>query len=77
MEENEIKAKAVMEFVNMMIGAFNTGFVDKNNPTLSEIYQVARNYIKDSYGVEVPDIVQAWGEDLAKECGLKISEGGD
>ena len=68
--EKVISANAITDFVNMMIGALEAGFVDKNNPTLSEIYQVARNHIKDTYGLDTPDIVEKWGEDIAKECGL-------
>jgi hypothetical protein len=68
-----IETKAIMEFVNTMIGAYEADFVLKNNPTLSEIYQVARNHCRDTYGSSVPDIVQAWGEDTARICGFKES----
>jgi len=71
-EVKEIKSEAIMEFVDMMIGAFESGFTDKNNPTLAEIHQVARNYIKDQYKIEVNNIVQDWGADLAEDCGLKV-----
>lgn len=70
MTDNQIKAEAVNEFVTMMIGAFESGFVDKNNPTLAEIHQVARHHIKDKYGIETPSIVEQWGEALARDCGL-------
>jgi len=68
--ENKLKAEAVINFVDLMIGAFESGFVDKNNPTLSEIHQVARNHVRDTYGEEYPPIDQRWGKELAKECGL-------
>jgi len=47
------KAEAIMGLVELMVGAFVSGFVDKNNPTISEIYQVARNHVKDNYGTEL------------------------
>lgn len=66
----QLKTDAVMSFVNLMIGAYDSGFVDTNNPTLAEIHQVARNHIKDSYGIDTPSIVEQWGVDVARECGL-------
>ena len=73
-DDNDIKAAAVLDFVDMMISAFHAGFVDKNNPTLSEIHQVAINYVKDNYGVEYKDICKVWGERIAIDCGLKINK---
>jgi len=70
--ENQIKADGINELVSLMIGAFETGFVDTNRPTLAQIHQVARNHCKDAYGVELPDIVEQWGEEIAISCGLKL-----
>lgn len=64
----KIKADAVEEFVNTMIGAFASGFVDKNNPTLQEIHRVAQNHVKDNYGVDMPHIVEQWGQDVTDLC---------
>lgn len=64
---DQMKADAIMEFVNMMIGAYDSGFTDRANCTLEEVYQVARNYIKDVHHVEAPHIVEAWGLELANE----------
>ena len=47
--ENEIKAAAVKDFVNMMIGARESGFVDSSSCNLAQIHQVARNHIRDRY----------------------------
>ena len=68
--ENREKAQAVMNFVDLMIGAFESGFVDKNNPTLSEIHQVARNHVLDIYGEEYPPIDYRWSKEVAEACGL-------
>lgn len=69
---NQVKAEAVMEFVNHMIGAFESGFVDKNNPTLSEIYRCAQNHVLDNYLTETKNIIELWGVDVATDCGLSI-----
>lgn len=71
---NKIKADAVMDFVNMMIGAFDSGFVDKNNPNLSQIYQVARSHVRDSFHIEAPSIIEALGEVIAVSCGLIVKK---
>lgn len=52
MDDNKQKACAVMEFVEIMIGAYEAGFVDSHTPTLAQVHQVARNHVKDNYGVE-------------------------
>jgi hypothetical protein len=31
---------------------------------------VAKHHIKDNYGIDTPNIVEEWGEDVAKLCGL-------
>lgn len=67
---DEIKAEAVHDFVNMMIGALEAGFVESSSPTLAEIHQVAKHHIEANYGIDIPNIVEEWGEDVAKLCGL-------
>lgn len=67
---NKFKSEAIESLVNTMIGAFESGYVEKNNPTLSEIYRVAQNHIKDNYGVEIPNIDDQWGKETAERCGL-------
>lgn len=73
MTENQIKSDAVNKFVSEMIAAFDSGFVDKNNPTLAEIHQVAKNHVKDNYGVDLPRITEQWGKDIAEKCGLNLN----
>jgi hypothetical protein len=70
MNEDKIKADAVKNFVNLMIGALEAGFVDSNRPTLAEIHQVAKHHIKDTYGIDTPNIYEEWGEDVAELCGI-------
>lgn len=68
---DRVKSSVVQDFVNTMIGAFETGFVDSNTLTLATIYQVMRNHCKDEFGVEVPTLDVAWGENTARECDIK------
>ncbi len=79
--ENQIKADAINEFVSLMIGAFDSGFVDRNNATLAEIHRVAHHHVKDRYAIELPDIVEQWGQETAEECrenpGTKITLGNE
>lgn len=71
-EENKIKAAAVMSFINTMIGAFEAGFVDKNNLTLAELFRVAQNHLSDNYGIETPDLKDQWGAPFALTCAAKL-----
>lgn len=69
-KENEIRAKAIMDFVNQIAGAHEAGFVDRNTLTISELYRVAQNHCLDELKIEVPNVVETWGEDGAKSLGL-------
>lgn len=62
------EARSVESFVNSMIGAFESGFVNSNNLTLATIYQVMRNHCKDEYDTEIAPLVNVWGETTAREC---------
>lgn len=70
MTEEQLKSDAVNNFVCQMIGALEAGFIDHNSPTLAEIHQVARHHVKDNYGIELPNIVEQWGQEVAEMCGL-------
>jgi len=71
---SKYETDAIKNLVSLMIEDFRAGFVDKNNPTLAQIHQVARNHIKDTYGIDTPDIVEEWGKKVAIDCGLKLVE---
>ncbi|WJT09267.1 hypothetical protein [Vibrio harveyi] len=60
--ENNVKASAVMNFVEAIRGAYGAGFVD-NNPTVYDIYRSAQHHVKDNYGIDT----EIWDDDLAKE----------
>lgn len=60
--------KSVMGFVNSMIGAFESGFVDDNKLTLAELYRVAQHHLRDNYGSEIPNMRDAWGDETYKSC---------
>ncbi|MES2218398.1 MAG: hypothetical protein V4501_08295 [Pseudomonadota bacterium] len=67
--ENQLKSDAIMGFVDLMIQALDSGFVEINNPTLAEIHRVAESHIKDNYNIQVGSIIDRHGNDLAMECG--------
>lgn len=77
MTEQQIKADAISEFVNTMIGALESGFIDSNTCTLAQVHQVAKHHIKDNYGIDTPNIVEQWGKEVAELCGLGQSGAGD
>lgn len=72
--EEQIKADAINEFVCHMIGALEAGFIDENTASLAQIHRVAQNYVKDSFGIELPHITEQWGKDVAKLCGYPLSD---
>lgn len=65
---NEIKAEAVMTFVNTQIGAFESGFVETNQVSLYSMYRFAQHHVKDSYVYDARLMSSVWGEKLAKEA---------
>lgn len=67
-EVGKLKADAVMEFANAMIGAYETGFIDNHESNLADVYQCAKAHVKLTYNVSVPTIDEAWGKDVASWC---------
>ena len=63
---NAIKANAIMDHVNHIIGAYEAGFVDSPTLDLSQLYRVAQVHVKDGYGVDFPMLNEVWGEELAE-----------
>ncbi|MDP2715505.1 hypothetical protein [Rheinheimera sp.] len=58
----EVSAKAVMNFADVIRGAHLSGFVPADL-NVYDVYQTARNHVKDNYGVIVP----AWDDEDAKQ----------
>lgn len=81
-EENEqLKAElktssvdAIENFVNTMIGALESGFVEEGPITLAEIYLFMRCHIKDNYGCEVEPLDKKWGKEIAELCSIGIEK---
>lgn len=65
---NNSKAAAVREFVNMMIGARESGFVQSSTPTLAEVHQVANWHIVERYGAEYLHLEDEWGKTVYNLC---------
>lgn len=68
LKESNLKADAVMTFVNELIGAFEANFVDDHKPTLATLYRCAQNHVNDNYGIDTPNIHDAWDERVAEDC---------
>ena len=66
------KAKAVIEFVDTIIGSYNFGFIDEPHLSLSDIYRGAEAHVLDIYGVKEKNIIEKYGESIALELGLKL-----
>ena len=64
----EIKAEAVKEFVNLMIGARSSGFIETGICDLAEVHRVAQVHIKDNYGIESKSLKEEWGDDIFNLC---------
>ena len=68
--ENQMKADAINEFVSTMIGAHDAGFTGGNSLTLQQLHRIAQCHIRDNYGIDMPNIVEQWGQETAELCGL-------
>ncbi len=66
-EDSELKAKAIMEFVNIQIGAFQANFVETNEVSLYSLYRFAQLHIMDNYNVEVESMTEKWGKEMEAE----------
>lgn len=66
------KAAAIMNFVDLMIGALESNHVTTNTFTLAQLHRIAEHHCIDNYGAQFGNIIARHGEDLAKECGLNV-----
>lgn len=66
------KACAIMNFVDLMIGAFESGHTTTNTLTLAQLHRIAEIQCIDEYGVYFGSIENRHGEDVAKLCGLNL-----
>lgn len=60
--ERNVRASAVMEFAEIIAGAYIGGFIN-NHPTVYDIYRSAQNHVKDHYQIET----DVWDDEHAKE----------
>lgn len=71
------KAAAIMEFVDLMIGAFESNHVTTNSFTLAQIHRIAEHHNKNNFGVTYDNIVERHGKELAIQCGLNLNGKGE
>ena len=62
------KAVGVNNFVNTQIGAFESGFINTSDLTLFNMYQYARQHVKDNYDMEATAFSEQWGVDMIRYC---------
>lgn len=65
---NQELADAIMEFSGNFIGAYLNGFIDTPFTNIAQIYQVARNHVKDSYGIETKTLIEVIGKEDFDRC---------
>lgn len=58
----EIRAQAVINFADMIRGAYLSGFVP-SDLNVYDVYQSARNHVKDNYKINIP----AWDDEVANQ----------
>lgn len=57
---NEALAKAVMDFVERpAAAALKSGFIETAEVPITELYQSARNYVKEHYGIETKPLEES------------------
>ncbi len=78
MSENQtteqIKADAINEFVCVIIGAYESGFITQNYLTLHQLHNLTRAHIRSEFNIDLPNIVEQWGASTAKACGNDLSD---
>lgn len=68
----DLQVRAVVFFVNSMIGAREAGFVDTNMLSLAELHRIMQNHVNDNYDIELPHITKEWGNETAIRCGYDV-----
>lgn len=61
-------ADAIMGFAGDFIGAYLNGFIDTPLTNIAQIYQVARNHVKDSYGIDTKTLTDEIGKEDFDRC---------
>lgn len=69
--ESEIITDGINDFINSIIAARESGFIDSSTATIAEFHRVAQNHVFDKYGINLPGLVEQWGKEVAKLCGRK------
>lgn len=67
-ELNQIKADAIMNFVDVHLGAFESGFVDSSELSLYSLHKSAQSHIVDNYSVSSQSISDKYGREFSEMC---------
>ena len=68
MNNQSDKGEAVMHFVNTLIGAFESGFVDSSQLNLHDLHTAAFHHVKDNYGFDAKRIHEDFGQEVFEAC---------
>jgi hypothetical protein len=66
---NKEKAAAIINFVDTIIGALDSGHVHSNTVTLAQLHRIAEQHCSDNYNAEFGKLHERHGAELAKKCG--------
>ncbi len=70
---NKIKADAVMGFVGTIAGAYSSNFVSTPIMNIAQLFQVARNSVKDEFGINTKTLAEEFSKEFAELCNQKPS----
>ena len=66
---DEVKARAVMGFVNMQVEAMDSESLS-GTLDLRTNYRHAQVWCEGAYHFSAPDFTDVWGAEIAKACGM-------
>lgn len=64
---NQVKAEAVMWFVDSVAGSYESGCVDDPILTIGEVYEHGRFLVHEVFDVETPSLTTVYGADFEHE----------
>jgi hypothetical protein len=66
---NKERAEAIINFVDVIIGALESGHVHSNKVSLAQLHRIAEQHCRDNYDTEFGKLHERHGAELAKKCG--------
>ena len=66
--EKRFAADCIMKFVDDIISTFVMGLSDMKIYDLSQIHTLAQLHVRQTYRMNLPDLSEKWGIDIANSC---------